>query len=323
MRIPAARSAAAPARCRGRRRSAARQQRVEQDVARRAAPRSSPPRSAPAGRRATPRRAPSCEVRAVVGDLGPDRPLRRGRADRRARARRSAARRCGAGGSKPISVPRASSRIGSGCCAPMLAGGSWSDLRDATALGLGRLSRSWSRSRSRIARPRSRSRARRRRAARSAARALARGRHAAALRAPAALRDDHRDRRRDRAVGLHRDQQPRRRSLLASGAIAAAIIGFAARQTLANFSRRDHARGHAADPRRRLGDVRGQLRRRRGRAPQLHGPAHRRPSSGSDHPERAARRRDPQERHAEVDVVALDVSVWMPPEADVERAIAR
>ena len=37
-----------------------------------------------------------------------------------------------------------------------------------------------------------------------------------------------------RAVGVHRDHEHRAR-LLASGAIAAAVIGFAARQTLANF----------------------------------------------------------------------------------------
>ena len=45
--------------------------------------------------------------------------------------------------------------------------------------------------------------------------------------------------------------------------------------------RRDHARDHAADPGRRLGDVRGQLRRRRGRAASTTRSCARRPSSGS------------------------------------------
>ena len=71
------------------------------------------------------------------------------------------------------------------------------------------------------------------------------------------------------------------RSLLASGAIAAAIDRLRGPPGARQLRRRDHARGHPADPRRRLGDLRGQLRRRRGRPAQLHDPAHRRRRSGS------------------------------------------
>ena len=45
------------------------------------------------------------------------------------------------------------------------------------------------------------------------------------------------------------------------------------------------------------------------------------PSSGGD-PERAARRRDPAQRHARSDAIGLDISVWLPPAADIERALA-
>ena len=73
---------------------------------------------------------------------------------------------------------------------------------------------------------------------------------------------------------------------------------------------------------RRLGHLRGRLRRRRGRAAQLHGPAHAVRAADRD-PQRAARRRDPAQRHARRSTrSALDVSVWLPPDADAERAVA-
>ena len=68
-------------------------------------------------------------------------------------------------------------------------------------------------------------------------------------------------------------------SLLASGAIAAAIIGFAARQVLANFVAGIML---AITQPLRVGDwvtFEEQLRRGRGRAAQLHGPAHAAPTS--------------------------------------------
>ncbi len=113
-RARAARSA--PARCPGRRRSAGRPAaRRAGRRARAGSPRSSPPRSAPAGRRSDAASRALVEVRAVVGDLGPDRPPGRRRRRSRARARASSACRCGAGGSKPINVPSASSRMALGC----------------------------------------------------------------------------------------------------------------------------------------------------------------------------------------------------------------
>ncbi len=87
-------------------------------------------------------------------------------------------------------------------------------------------------------------------------------------------------------------------SLLASGAIAAAIIGFAARQTLANFVAGHHARDHPAAARRRLGDVRRPVRRGRGRAPELHGAAHAGGRAAAD-PQREARVGDHPQRHAD------------------------
>ena len=74
------------------------------------------------------------------------------------------------------------------------------------------------------------------RARRRALRALARGRDPPALRrAGCSTRSIVVIGIVDRAVGLHRASRKLATSLLASGAIAAAIIGFAARQTLANF----------------------------------------------------------------------------------------
>ena len=97
------------------------------------------------------------------------------------------------------------------------------------------------------------------------------------------------DRHRGRAVGLHRHLQPRDQP---------ARLGRDRRRDhrlrrapdAGQLRRRDHARDHAADPGRRLGDVRGQLRRGRGRAPQLHDPAHGDRAADRD-PEREARRR--------------------------------
>src|SRR3954449_13413726 len=143
---------------------------------------------------------------------------------------RSAARRCGAGGSKPRSVPRASRRTARGVlCAPMLAAdpgidtGAWVNAGVSIIVAL------------------------------LAATVLDRAFRARAVRAAAERR------------GLSREADTRLRfvrrlisvaivlvgvavalsgfagidrlaaSLLASGAIAAAIIGFAARQVLANF----------------------------------------------------------------------------------------
>ena len=71
------------------------------------------------------------------------------------------------------------------------------------------------------------------------------------------------------------------RALLASGAIAAAVIGFAARQVLANFVAGIML---AVTQPIRVGDwvdVRGQLRRGRGRAAELHDPQAPRRTSGS------------------------------------------
>ena len=76
--------------------------------------------------------------------------------------------------------------------------------------------------------------------------------------------------------------------------------------------RRD-ARGHAADPRRRLGQVRGPLRRGRRRAAELHDPAHgRRDAAG--HPEREARRPgSSRTTRWSTTQVGLEVAVWIPP----------
>ena len=111
-------------------------------------------------------------------------------------------------------------------------------------------------------------------------------------------------------------------SILASGALAAAIIGFAARQTLANVVAGIML---AITQPLRVGDwvtFEEQLRRRRGRPPQLHRPAHRR---------RTQRVVIPNERLAAgilrndtlgSDAIGLDVSVWLPPDADTDRALA-
>ena len=114
-------------------------------------------------------------------------------------------------------------------------------------------------------------------------------RHAAALRAPARLRCDPADSASLVALSQFDGHRRLAGSLLASGAIAAAIVGFAARQTLANLVAGIMLADHPAAPRRRLGHVRGPLRRRRGRAAELHGPAHAVRAADRD-PERAARR---------------------------------
>ena len=86
--------------------------------------------------------------------------------------------------------------------------------------------------------------------------------------------------------------------------------------------RRHDARDHAAAAGRRLGVRRGPLRRRRGRPPELHvscarwGPARR-------DPERAARQRDPAQRHARRGARRRSrSSVWLPPGADAGHAVA-
>ena len=91
-------------------------------------------------------------------------------------------------------------------------------------------------------------------------------------------------------VGGRRRQVPRGVSgvatgILASSAVLGLVVGFAARQTLANGDRRDPARDHPADPDRRPRDLRGGDRRGRGHEAHLHlHPPRRRPP-----PDRAER----------------------------------
>ena len=98
-------------------------------------------------------------------------------------------------------------------------------------------------------------------AARCRAAAVARREHAPAARAAARLRRDHRDRPGARARQFAAVKRvatgcsPRR-------AVLGLVVGFAARQTLANADRGHPARDHAADPDRRPRDVRGADRRR-------------------------------------------------------------
>ena len=112
-------------------------------------------------------------------------------------------------------------------------------------------------------------------------------------------------------------------SLLASGVVAAAIIGFAARQTLANFvagvmlaitqplrvgdwvTFEDHY-GVVEDVRLNYTILRTAVR-----------PADRDPQRAAGR--RRAPERDAGGRHAS----ALDVAVWIPPAADAARAVAR
>lgn len=111
------------------------------------------------------------------------------------------------------------------------------------------------------------------------------------------------------------------RSLLASGAIAAAILGFAARQTLANFIAGIML---AVTQPLRVGDwVTFEDNYGVVEDVSLNHTVLRTPNE--------QRIVIPNERLAggvlrnetlRVDVVALDVSVWLPPEADVERALA-
>ena len=143
-----------------------------------------------------------------------------------------------------------------------------------------------------------------------ARRALAGGRHPPALRPPARLRGDH---PLGLAIALAQFDGINRlaASLLASGAIAAAILGFAARQTLANFVAGIML---AVTQPIRVGDwivCRGPVRRRRGHPAQLHVPAHaRRPAIVIPNEKLAAR--DPAQRHARGRLVGLDVALWLP-----------
>jgi hypothetical protein len=110
-------------------------------------------------------------------------------------------------------------------------------------------------------------------------------------------------------------------SLLASGVLAAAIVGFAARQVLANAVAGVML---AITQPLRIGDhieFRGRERDRRGRAPQLHLPARRHRRAGR-HPQRASGRRGPAHNDTIVSPLGtVSADVWVALHADSDRAL--
>ena len=289
VRIPASRSARSAGARRGRRGSAAR------PAARRAATRRRETAArahrlraarAQVGERLR-RRGPRADGRGSRRSRPGSRPAPPPRRRRRPCRSRSAARRCGAGGSNVSSVPSASRRIG--CRYTLRAPWRLRYWHRRRRRGSARARRCWSRSCSRRwSTARSGRRAVRAPAERTRA-SRARARRGCASCAGCSTRRSSLIGDRGRAVGLHRHLQARDQPA-GLGRDRGGDHRLRRAPDAGELRRRDHARGHAADARRRLGDVRGQLRRGRGRAAELHDPAHGDRAADRD-PEREARRR--------------------------------
>ena len=108
--------------------------------------------------------------------------------------------------------------------------------------------------------------------------------------------------------------------ILASSAVLGLVVGFAARQTLANGIAGHPARDHPADPDRRPGDLRG-ARPARSRTCGSPTPTSASTTAAAWSCRTSGWRRARSQNHTIVDPrVQVEVSVWLPPDADLDRA---